>query len=81
MEIKVYSRDHCPYCDQLKSWLKEHNISFEEILVNTKEAVEQFKEDCPGQNTVPQILIDGKLIEGGHDGFMESEEKDLLEAL
>ena len=79
MKIKVYSRDNCPYCDKLKSWLKEYEVSFEEILVNTKEKVVQFKEDCPNQNTVPQILIDDRLIEGGYDGFMISEDKEHLE--
>ncbi|MBI2031041.1 MAG: glutaredoxin family protein [Candidatus Levybacteria bacterium] len=33
-KIKVYSTTACPYCHMLKSYLKEKNISFEDIVLD-----------------------------------------------
>lgn len=33
-KIKVYSTTTCPYCHMLKSYLKEKNISFEDIVLD-----------------------------------------------
>ena len=29
-EIIVYSKDHCPYCDQAKAWLTSKSLAFTE---------------------------------------------------
>lgn len=33
-KIKVYSTTTCPYCHMLKSYLKEKNIPFEDIVLD-----------------------------------------------
>lgn len=33
-KIKVYSTTTCPYCHMLKSYLKEKNIAFEDIVLD-----------------------------------------------
>lgn len=73
-EIKnviVWSKDHCPYCVQAKTLLKIKGIEFEERNISQGPWTrEQLLEACPGARTVPQIVIDGKVI-GGYDRLEE----------
>ena len=47
---------------KLGSLLKSKNIEFEERLIGKEWTMEQFLEAVPGAKTVPQIILDGKLI-------------------
>jgi len=64
MKVKVYFAPFCPYCTMAKEFLKKHAINFEEINVqeNRAAAIEMIKKS--GQNGVPVIDIDGKVIVG-----------------
>jgi len=64
MSVKVYSTPTCPYCVQLKEFLKENNIEFEDIDVaaDTKAAQEMI--DKSGQMGVPVADLDGEIIIG-----------------
>ena len=64
MKAKIYSTAWCGWCDSAKSILKLAHVEYEEILLNNDLAIAQFREDCPGLTSVPQIFIDGKLIGG-----------------
>jgi glutaredoxin 3 len=70
MNVKIYSTSTCPYCIQAKELLMKHDIIFEEILLTTQEAIQNYRKDCPDKTTVPQILIDGVLI-GGYDDLVK----------
>ena len=39
MEIKVYTTPTCPWCQKVKDWLKQKNVSFEEINVIESDSV------------------------------------------
>jgi len=73
--ITVYSKNHCPFCDQAKSLLKLKGIAFEEIKIDeTPEAREFVLSE--GHRTVPQIYQDGKLlVEGGFQGLKKQSEE------
>ncbi len=62
--VKVYSTATCPYCNMLKSFLEEKNISFENVDIgsNPEKAKEMVAKT--GQRGVPVIDIDGKIIIG-----------------
>jgi glutaredoxin 3 len=63
--VTVFSTQSCPICDKAKSLLNKWNIDYSESPVDTDEqAMETFREATQGARTVPQILIDGKLIGG-----------------
>jgi glutaredoxin len=71
--IVVYSKDHCPYCDQAKAWLNSKGLSFTEHRVGHNGFTrENLLEAVPTARTVPQIIIDGALI-GGWDDLRKSE--------
>lgn len=63
-KIVIYSAPECPYCTLAKDFLNENNIEFEEIDVSSdsKKADEMMEKS--GQQGIPVIEIDGKIIVG-----------------
>jgi glutaredoxin 3 len=71
--IVIYSKDHCPYCDQAKAWLNSKNLTFTEYRVGQNGFTRaNLLEAVPTARTVPQIIIDGVLI-GGWDNLRAGE--------
>lgn len=64
MKATVWSKYHCPYCDQAKALLKSKDITFEEKKIGDGYTKEELLEAVPTARTVPQIFIDDKLIGG-----------------
>ena len=64
MKAIVWSKYHCPYCDQAKALLKAKGIQFEEKKIGDGYTKEELLEAVPTARTVPQIFIDDKLIGG-----------------
>lgn len=72
MDVVIYSKDRCPYCDMAKSTFKAAGINYTEHCLNVNGFTkEMLLEAVPGARTVPQIVIDGELI-GGWDQFKAS---------
>lgn len=65
---KVYSTPTCIYCVALKSFLKEHNVSFEDIDVAKDAKARQDMIEKSGQMGVPVVEIDGEIIIGFDKG-------------
>lgn len=63
-KVKVYSTQSCPYCFMAKDFLKDNEIAFDDIDVSkdSKAAQEMIKKS--GQQGVPVIDINGKIIVG-----------------
>jgi len=68
--VTVYTKDLCGYCDAAKSLLKSMNVRFEEAKIGTDVTREELLEVAPGAKTVPQIVINEKLI-GGYDDLVD----------
>ena len=64
MKATIWSKYHCPYCDQAKALLQQKGIQFEEKKIGDGYTREELLEAVPGARTVPQIFIDDKLIGG-----------------
>ena len=64
MIVKIYSTPSCPYCFTLKMFLKEKNISFEEIDVSKDKAVADEMIKKSGQIGAPVIQIDDQYVVG-----------------
>jgi glutaredoxin 3 len=64
MKAIVWSKYHCPYCDQAKALLTQKGIAFEERKIGDGYTKEELLEAVPTARTVPQIFLDGQLIGG-----------------
>jgi glutaredoxin 3 len=64
MKAIIWSKYHCPYCDQAKALLKQRGIPFEERKIGDGWSKEELLEAIPTARTVPQIILDDELIGG-----------------
>lgn len=64
MKAIIWSKYHCPYCDQAKALLTQKGIQFEEKKIGDGYTKEELLEAIPNARTVPQIFLDGELIGG-----------------
>ncbi len=63
-KIRIFTTPICPYCVNVKSFLKEKGFQFEEIDVSVNnEAAEEMVEKS-GQMGVPVVDIDGEFVVG-----------------
>ncbi|MFH1791003.1 MAG: Uxx-star family glutaredoxin-like (seleno)protein [Candidatus Omnitrophota bacterium] len=62
--VKIYTTPPCPYCTRAKEFLKENNISFENIDVSADQAKAQEMINISGQMGVPVVVVDGEVIVG-----------------
>ena len=67
--LTVYSKNHCPFCDKAKHYLKTNGFEYEEIKIDEDlEAREWLINE--GHRTAPQIYNNGRLlVEGGYQGL------------
>ena len=73
MEVVIYSKEQCQFCDMAKNWMKSKNIAFTEHKIGTNGFTrENLLEAVPSARAVPQIVIDDKLV-GGWDDLRKSE--------
>ena len=64
MKAVVWSKYHCPQCDQAKALLSQKGIEFEERKIGDGYTKEELLEAVPTARAVPQIFIDEQLIGG-----------------
>lgn len=67
MDVVVWSKYDCPFCDQAKALLKQREIKFEERKIGDGWTKEDLLESVPTARTLPQIIVDGKSIGGFTD--------------
>ena len=75
MKAIVWSKSLCPYCDKAIHELTKRGIEYEVRKIGEGWTKEQLLEEVPNARSVPQIIIDGKLI-GGYTDLMKSGELD-----
>ena len=62
--VKVYSTPTCPWCIRTKQFLKENNITFEDIDVSSNQQAAEEIIQKSGQMGVPVLDIDGEIVFG-----------------
>ena len=74
---EIYTKSYCPYCHRAKELLSIKGIPFVEYDVTKDADLEKIMRDRAGQNTVPQIFIDGRHIGGCDELFALDKEGNL----
>jgi glutaredoxin len=80
MDLTVYSASWCRDCREAKRFLAKHNISFQEIdIESTPGAAEQVIANV-GKRAIPQFVIDGRWVQPYRpgEGFLHDEMAELF---
>jgi len=81
VEVIVYSKDYCPYCDAAKNLLTQKGVGYKEIdVTQDQEQYTIMLEKSKPLRTVPQIFV-GETHVGGFDKLKELDQKADLESL
>lgn len=67
MTIEMYTSQPCAYCVNAKALLKQKGLDYSEVDISTDADKANEMIERSGNQTVPQIFIDGKSI----GGFLE----------
>jgi glutaredoxin-like YruB-family protein len=62
MNIKLYSKPLCGWCQDAKAYLKQRNLLFEDIDVGKDPAAYAEMHRLSGQTYVPTIVVDEKVL-------------------
>lgn len=65
--VRVYTKDHCPYCVRAKNLLDKKGITYEEIDVEGRDDLRTWLVQATGQMTVPQIFAGDRSLGGFSD--------------
>jgi len=64
MKAVLWSKYHCPYCDQARNLLKSKGYDIEERKIGDGYTKEELLEAVPTARTVPQIFLDEQYVGG-----------------
>ena len=76
MNIKIYSKINCVFCDKAKMRLKKYNPEI--LILDIDYKKEDFFNKFPNAKTFPQIVIDDKNI-GGYSDLKKWLEENLFD--
>lgn len=62
MKAVIWSKYHCPQCDQAKALLTQHNIEFEERKIGDGYSKEELLAAVPTARAVPQVFINEEYV-------------------
>ena len=64
MEVLIYSKQNCSFCQKAKMFLSSKGINYSEKKLNEDFTIEHLKSIFPNAKTFPVIVIDGFNIGG-----------------
>lgn len=64
MNIVIYTKTGCPYCDKIKTVLEQRNIPYTSYLLDIDFTRDGFYAEFGDGSTFPQVIIDGNTIGG-----------------
>ena len=75
MELIVYSAFWCPDCRIAKRFLRENNIPYKEIDIETTPGAAEEVVQRTGKRSIPQFVVDGEWVQpySPAEGFLYKE--------
>jgi glutaredoxin len=71
MTIEIYGKPDCIYCTKAKNLLDSRGIEYKYYSLGEDYTLDEFKEKFPGRKSVPQIILDGVLLDDGYTSLAE----------
>ena len=62
MNVRLFIKPGCPWCDEAIDWLNARGIKFTKLDVTRDAAARQEMFDLTGQTKAPSIEIDDKVL-------------------
>ena len=79
-EVKIYTKNYCPYCTRAKALLDRKGVAYTDIDVTFDVALQNEMIERSGRRTVPQVFI-GDVHVGGSDDLIDAERSGELDGL
>lgn len=79
-KVEIYTQPWCPYCSRAVALLEKKRVVFQEIDAPHGSAERKQAVARSGQNTMPQVFIDGRSV-GGCDDLMALERAGKLDPM
>ncbi len=70
-QVTVYSTPTCPYCHQVKDYLKQKGVEFTDLNVASDLEARNNMVQKSGQLGVPVIDVDGQMVVGFNRAKLE----------
>jgi glutaredoxin len=64
MDIEIWGKNFCPYCEESKILLEEAGLEYRYRLLGEDFTAEEAREEFPRSSTYPKILMDGHWVGG-----------------
>ncbi len=71
-KVIIYSTPTCTFCHQVKSFLDENSVAYEDFDVSQDAEKRQEMVDKSGQMGVPVVLVGEEVIVGFDEGKLKS---------
>jgi glutaredoxin 3 len=78
MDIEIYTRDGCSYCDMVKKIFTAKGWAYSERKLLKDFQREEFKNMFGSDATFPRVMIEGKIIGGANETVNYLRENNLI---
>jgi glutaredoxin 3 len=65
--VRVYSKQQCPFCVRAKALLDKKGVAYEVVDVEGNDELRLWLAEASGQKTVPQIFVGDRPLGGFSD--------------
>lgn len=70
MSYLIYSKENCPYCEQIKQVMNLLNLNHEILTLDKNFSKEEFYEIFSEGTSFPQVIMDGTKLGGCKDTIL-----------
>ena len=78
MQITIYSKDNCPYCEKIKQVFNLIDVKFTEYKLDEHFTRQNFIDEFGEGSTFPRVIIGDKLIGGCTETISYLKENNLV---
>lgn len=62
MNIRLFIKPGCPWCDEAIDWLDMNGIDYETLDITSDPEARREMQDITGQSKAPSIDVDGRVL-------------------